>query len=137
MKAWLIRIVVNKCKDQLRSVHRRRTHSLERFFSPDPGNERSHALEIPDKSPSVERSVETAEFERMIQDALGCLPMHLRAVLILADIEGFSYDEISTIERIPMGTVKSRLVRARLQLRGFLLRQDHFLELPYRSSQQK
>lgn len=134
MKAWLIRIVVNKCKDQLRAMQRHPTQSLDRFFDADLGNQRNSLLEVPDKTPSVERFVESAELERIIQNALYRMPVQLRTTLILADIEGFSYDEIATIERIPMGTVKSRLVRARLQLRGLLLRQASFVEFADRTA---
>ena len=134
MKAWLIRIVVNKCKDQLRAIQRRRTYSLDRYFQEDLRNHRDPIVELPDKRPSVEQCVETGELERVIQGALDLLPVQLRAILILADIEAFSYEEISAIERIPMGTVKSRIVRARLQLRGILLRQANFAELVDRSA---
>src|SRR5215216_427901 len=124
MKSWLIRIAVNKCRDQLRLIYRRRAISLDRFFTPDVETSRDSVLEVPDTSPSVENCVEATELEYSIQNALSRLPVHFRSILILADIEGMSYEEISIIERIPIVTVKSRLARARLNVRGILLLQN-------------
>lgn len=124
MKSWLIRIVVNKCKDQLRVIYRRRVISLDRFFTSDGETHRDSVLEVPDPSASVENCVEATELGHSIQTALDRLPVHFRSILILADMEGMSYEEISIIERIPIGTVKSRLARARLKVHGILLLQQ-------------
>lgn len=124
MKSWLIRIVVNKCKDHWRAAYRRRALSLDRFFTQTGEQSHETALDVPDKNLSVEGCVEMAELDRTIQTALQSLPVNLRSILILGDVEGMSYEEISIIQCIPIGTVKSRLARARIRVRGILLRQS-------------
>jgi len=119
LKAWLIRILINKCCDQIR--HRQRTPaiSLNENLTDDGQNERLY-VRLQDRVPSIEEYVEAAEQTESIQECLSKLPVNYRAILALVDIEEMSYDEASTILRIPVGTVKSRLARARFYLRRAL-----------------
>jgi len=119
LKAWLIRILINKCYDQIR--HRQRTPaiSLNENLTDDGESERLY-VRLQDRVPSIEEYVEAAEQNESIQECLSKLPVNYRAILALVDIEEMSYDEASTILRIPVGTVKSRLARARFYLRRAL-----------------
>jgi RNA polymerase sigma-70 factor (ECF subfamily) len=117
-KAWLLRIVTNACYDQLRAARRRPTSAP--YAAPDA--ERGAWTADPRESPQA--YVERQELGRVIQRGLDALPPAQRFVVVLADVQGFEYKEISRALGIPMGTVKSRLNRARRRLREYLLRTD-------------
>lgn len=117
-KAWLLRTVTNTCYDELRRRMRHPTTPLE------PENDNEEEIENPiwikDDGPSPEESMERAELERAIQHCLEGLPEEFRAVAILVDVQGMDYQEVSEMIGKPLGTVKSRVSRARLRLRGCL-----------------
>jgi RNA polymerase sigma-70 factor (ECF subfamily) len=114
-KTWLARVVVNTCYDEIRLRHRRREVALV------PGGERDLEMDSPfwlaDTGPGVEEQVETAEFNRILEKCLQTLTPAYRSMLVLVDIEGFSYEEAAAAESVPLGTVRSRLARARMGLR--------------------
>jgi len=116
---WLARIVVNLCYDELRRQRRHPTQALE----PDDENtsDQSSAYWLADYSTNPEARLEAIELERTIQDCLEMLPPKHRAILILIDMEDFTYDEAAETLNIPVGTVKSRLARARLQMQNIML----------------
>lgn len=122
LKGWLIRIVVNKCGDQLRSARFRKNISIDTPVSGDWDNHSDPWFEVQDTSLPVESRLEAAELEQVLQSSLSELPMHSRSIVVLADIEELDYSEISRILDIPVGTVKSRLARARVKLRSSLLK---------------
>jgi RNA polymerase sigma-70 factor, ECF subfamily len=128
-KAWLLRIVTNACYDQLRVKQRRPTTSLDAMLidsdNPAPGADRA----APD---SPQEIAERHELGEAIQRGLSTLPPDQRVTLVLADIEGFSYDEVAASTGTNVGTVKSRLSRARAALRDFLLAQEELLPSRYR-----
>ncbi len=125
-KAWLLRTVTNACYDDLRRQKRRPTTPLE------PENDDDEEIESPrwlaDRSMSPEEKSEAAELEHAIQHCLEALPTDFRAVVVLADVQGMDYAEVAAAVRTPLGTVKSRLARARLRLRECL--QDFWELLP-------
>lgn len=125
LKAWLIRILINKCYDQFRYMQRTPAVSLNESLTDDSENERLY-VRLQDPVPSIEECVEAAEQNEYIQECLSKLPLNYRVILALVDIEEMSYGEASTILKIPIGTVKSRLARARLYLRGELKAGDVF-----------
>lgn len=98
---WLYRLALNHCRDYLR---RKRPHTIE---PPD---------SLADLTPGPELEAEAHEIRERVQAALMNLPLDWRSVVFLRDIEGLSYSEISGILEIEMGTVKSRLARARSAL---------------------
>ena len=102
---WLYRITVNRCKDYLRKMNVRKI-----FFPIEEGSEVSEY-----SSP-----VENNDISRIVMDAISKLPVKLRMPLILKDIEGFSYQEISESLNCEMGTVKSRIFRGREKLKEIL-----------------
>jgi RNA polymerase sigma-70 factor (ECF subfamily) len=90
-----------------------------------------HQLIDPNESPQA--SVERRELNAQIELGLRALPLEQQLVLILSDIHGYSYQEISEITGFPMGTVKSRISRARLRLRDFLLQQSELVSFGLRN----
>ena len=102
---WLYRITVNRCKDYLRKMN------VRRIFSPI-----EEGTEISEYSTPVEDN----DISRIVMDAISKLPVKLRMPLILKDIEGFSYQEISESLNCEMGTVKSRIFRGREKLKEIL-----------------
>jgi RNA polymerase sigma-70 factor (ECF subfamily) len=117
-RAWLLRTVTNACYDELRRRKRRPTVPLEPQTDDDEEIETPHWLS--DKSMSPEQKAEAVELEHAIQHCLEGLPADFRTVVVLADLQGLDYAEISTAARVPLGTIKSRLARARLRLRECL-----------------
>lgn len=125
LKAWFMRILINKCYDKIRHMQITPTISLDESFMDDSENE-SLYIRFRDRVPSVEECVEASERNEYIQECLNKLPTNYRVVLTLVDIEEMSYGEASTILKIPMGTVKSRLARARFYLRRELRQVNYF-----------
>ncbi|MBI5302607.1 MAG: sigma-70 family RNA polymerase sigma factor [Chloroflexi bacterium] len=133
-KAWLLRIVTNACYDQLRAKQRRPTASLDALLvdpdNPAPGVDRA-APETP------QEFAERQELGALIQRGIATLPPDQRATLVLVDIEGFDYDEAATATNTNVGTVKSRLSRARAHVRDFLLNQQELLPARYRLNSER
>jgi len=110
---WLYRITMNVCLDDLR---RRRNEPLSLTDEDDEG-EPTGERDLPDESDEPGRSAEQRELQRLVHEAIGRLPEDFRTVIVLYDIRGLSYQDISAALDIPLGTVKSRLNRARNALR--------------------
>jgi RNA polymerase sigma-70 factor (ECF subfamily) len=121
-RAWLMRIITNTVYDMLRASQR---HPLQTLF---PTNEHGEEIESPawlaDPRASVQATVERNELARTIHSSLNQLPARYREVLTLVDLYAFDYMEAAQALNIPVGTVKSRLARARVQLRGELERRE-------------
>lgn len=115
---WIYRITVNVCNDILRK--RQRKISAVSLFTSDGDDEKP--IEIKDDSPTPQDTVEINETQLEVRRAISELSDEYKAVITLFDIEGLSYDEISSIINIPVGTVKSRLNRARAALKKNLLK---------------
>lgn len=110
---WLYRIVKNVCIDELRKRKRRTVISLDAGIDSGDGE---YMLQIPDGSPGVQEQLEEAESSRFLAEALAELKENHRSVLVLADIKSYDYTEIADMLDIPVGTVKSRISRARIKL---------------------
>jgi RNA polymerase sigma-70 factor (ECF subfamily) len=113
-RAWLLRIVANTSYDLLR---RSKRHIIQPLF---PENEDGEEVESPawlvDPSPSVQAVVEQREDSTRIYRALDELPEVFRSVITLVDLYELDYGEAAKVLNVPLGTVKSRLARARLQM---------------------
>jgi RNA polymerase sigma-70 factor (ECF subfamily) len=120
LKAWFLRILVNKCYDEFRQMQRTAAISLNESLTDDFENDWLSAR-VQDRGPSIEMCFETTEQIEYLQECLNKLPTQFRVILTLVDVEELSYSEASTILKIPTGTVKSRLARARLYLRRVLM----------------
>jgi RNA polymerase sigma-70 factor (ECF subfamily) len=117
---WLTRIVINKCYDELRRQKQHPSLPLETQTSD--GEEIDSPPWLADPALTPEQKVEAYELTLAlaIEDALNALATDFRAVLVLADIQGLNYMEVAATLRVPVGTVKSRLARARLRMREHL-----------------
>jgi len=113
--AWLMRIVTNTSYDMLRQTARRPVQPL--FPEDEDGEEMDSPSWLADPNAFVERSVENSEQEQMIYQALSELKDGFRDVITLIDLQDFDYEEASQALSIPIGTVKSRLARARMQMK--------------------
>jgi RNA polymerase sigma-70 factor, ECF subfamily len=112
---WLFRIGVNFCRNRNGSREyreKRKTVSLDRNPS-----EQGLALQVEDESPSPDARMEERERNRIIRGAVETLPEDQKTVVTLRDIEGLGYEEIARITGLNLGTVKSRISRARLTLK--------------------
>ncbi len=120
-KAWLLRIVTNACYDELRRLKRRPTTPLEPIGNDNEEIESPVWLKDPGESP--EDAAARAELGAAVQQCLDGLEEDFRAVVVLVDMEGLDYAETAGVLKKPLGTVKSRLARARGKmkdcLRGF------------------
>ena len=120
-KSWFLRIVTNACYDELRRQRRRPTIPIE------PETNEGELVESPewleDKSAGPEEVLGSSEIENAIQHCLTGLEQKFRVVITLVDVSGEDYETVAQIIGTPIGTVKSRLARARLKmqqcLRGF------------------
>jgi RNA polymerase sigma-70 factor (ECF subfamily) len=117
-KAWLLRIVTNLCYDELRRRKRRPTTPLEPMDNDDEEIESPRWLSDPNGTPEDE--TERLELARALQRCLDQLPPEFRAVVTLVDIQGMDYIEAAESMAKPLGTVKSRLARARMRMRDCL-----------------
>lgn len=117
-RAWLLRIIHNMCIDELRFRKRHPSIPLEPLDDEGQPVENADWLIAPGLSPEeiIIEHENWKEVERSIQQ----LPIHLREVLILIDIETLNYEDAAAVLNIPRGTIKSRLSRARVRLRALL-----------------
>lgn len=127
-RAWLLRITLNTCYDELRRRKRRPATSIEEL----PGAEMDDGPALPDGAATPEQVVQEGELQAAIQQCIGGLGEMQRAVLVLSDVEGLSYQEIAEITGANLGTVKSRLSRARLSIRDCLQAVQELLPAVYR-----
>ena len=129
-KAWLLRIVTNACYDELRRRKRRPTTPLE------PSNEYNEEIETPqwiaDPGESPEDFATRLELGEAIQHCLDTLSIDFRTVIVLVDIQGMDYAEAAQVVGKPLGTIKSRLARARNGLRVCLREFWELLPFTYR-----
>lgn len=114
-KSWLMRIATNRCYDELRRRKRRPQTSLDEIMDE---NESFAFLRSPNDGPEIHR--QRVELALTIERCLKSLPDDQRIVTVLGDIEGYDYNEIASITKTSLGTVKSRLSRARAKLRDCL-----------------
>ncbi len=117
-KAWLLRIVTNACYDELRRRKRRPTVPLEPLD--DTGEEVESPRWMVDPADHPEDQVQNAELRKAIQHCLDKLPDEFRVAVVMVDVQGLDYSEAAASMGKPIGTIKSRLARARLRLRDCL-----------------
>jgi RNA polymerase sigma-70 factor (ECF subfamily) len=118
-RPWLFRIVTNRCYDELRRQKRRPSQPLQVT-----GSEEDQALDEPaylqDPQISSEDQLAAKQLEQAVQDCLRQLPPEFRSVVVLIDLQGMDYQEARQVIRTPLGTLKSRLARARVRLQDCL-----------------
>jgi RNA polymerase sigma-70 factor (ECF subfamily) len=130
-KAWVLRMVTNSCYDELRRKQRHPVVPLEQRVDEE-GEEVDFNEWLPSNDPTPEVSMEQAEVEHALEHCLQALPLDFRSVVILVDVQGMDYDEVAHSLGKPLGTVKSRLARARGHLRDCLQQFQELLPAKYR-----
>jgi RNA polymerase sigma-70 factor, ECF subfamily len=118
-RAWLLRITTNACYDEIRRWKRKRQIPLTPLD--DEGDEIETPSWIADQGPSIEELAEQDEFMSKIHEYLDELPAGMKTAVLLVDIQELDYVEAAQVLGIPVGTLKSRLVRGRLKLRSRLM----------------
>jgi RNA polymerase sigma-70 factor (ECF subfamily) len=127
-KSWLLRIATNSCYDELRRRKRRPISALDEL----PGGDTDDGPALAADSPTPEQTFQQSELNRAIENCISALQLDQRTVLILSDIEGLSYQEIAESAGVNLGTVKSRLSRARSGVRKCLQAVQELLPPVYR-----
>jgi RNA polymerase sigma-70 factor (ECF subfamily) len=117
-KAWLLRIVTNASYDELRRQQRRPTTSLEPTSSNNEGFDSAEWLK--DEGESPEEAALRTELNTAIQQCLEGLAPEFRAVVVMVDVQGMDYSDAAEAIQKPLGTVKSRLARARVKMQECL-----------------
>ena len=118
---WLYRIALNLCHNQQKRLQRR--HSMERWSldsAPDDDFESRGPVEVADERPLPLQRLEGDEMRYRLREALLQLPDNYRTVIVLRDIEGLTYEEIARVTDSTLEAIKSRLFRARQNLRRIL-----------------
>ncbi len=123
---WLLRIARNTCLDFLRARRRRPTVAL--YPEDENGNEMEWAPWLADPRPSPHYELERDEFSNSLYRWIDELPTPFRVVITLVDLNGIDYAAAAHALGIPMGTVKSRLARARLRIKERLLHERSFAQ---------
>jgi RNA polymerase sigma-70 factor (ECF subfamily) len=129
LRSWLSRITVNACYDELRRFARAKDVPLQVYD--EYGEEMGPASWLIDPGFSPEEQAEQSDLVEAIQSSLETLPEHYRLVAQLVDVEGLSYEETAAALGLPVGTIKSRLARARNALRESLQRYPDVLPAAY------
>jgi RNA polymerase sigma-70 factor (ECF subfamily) len=121
---WLYRIVVNECFDIAKKKKKVLAFSID---TPIVTGDDEVQRDIKDRSKLPEEEFENKELRKEIQKALNMISNEHRTMIVLRDVQGFSYDEISEMLKCPPGTVKSRINRARKALKELLSEQKELL----------
>jgi len=119
---WVFRITVNHCKNRLKYLTRRNYFRTQSLDQPLPTEEGEVTPDVEDEGETPEESLVTSEIQDLIQSKIDELDEEHRTAIVLRDIQGLSYQEIAQILRLKEGTVKSRIHRARLELKEKLER---------------
>jgi RNA polymerase sigma-70 factor (ECF subfamily) len=135
-KAWLLRVVTNKCLDEFRRQKRHPNTALEPLTHED-----QETFDSPywmtDTHPLPEEQVSQKELNLAIQHCLSHLPEEFRFIVVMVDMQEMDYREASHIVGVPLGTIKSRLARARKRLQDCLQRFSELLPSQFRSNQEE
>ena len=130
LRAWLLRIASNLCYDRLRSAKRRPEQSLDEAME-------SPGFHVPSRDPSPEQQAISREIHDHVQRAILELPFDQRNTIMLVDVQGLSYQEAADAMDVSMGTVKSRLSRARAAVRDALMAHRELLPDKFRQGRQE
>lgn len=125
LSTWVYRITTNVCLDEIRKRKLKRTVSLDQDIRLDDSEIKR---EIVSDDPPPDELAEKKEIKKTVASAINLLNEEHRTVIVLRDIQGFSYEEIAKITNCPEGTVKSRINRARQALKIILEKKRELIE---------
>ena len=120
LRAWLLRIASNASYDYIRSRARRPEQSLDESLL-------DQGFAVPSNDPSPEQHAISRELNAEIQRSIASLPMDQRTVILMIDVQGLSYQEAAQAAGVSIGTIKSRLSRARARVRDLLRQRRELL----------
>lgn len=120
ISTWIYRIATNACLDELRKRKNKWIMSLDEEYHKENGD---YIIQVEDDKPTPDVLLEQKTLKSAVNNAIAKLSEKYKLIIVLRDIQGFSYEEISDIVKTPVGTVKSRINRARLQLKEILLKE--------------
>lgn len=127
LSTWIIRVTMNVCLSHLRAAKHRKTITLNEGFSSSLVREHQSGQMRPntdprlaDREPTPDHGVQLQDQRRRVLAALAAIEPEQRAIILLRDVQGLDYDQIAAALEVAVGTVKSRLFRARLALRQHL-----------------
>jgi len=123
--AWLTQITINHCRNRWKYLKRRHYFNSDSLDDPVETGDGEMAREIPDSSDNPERAYEKKMVQHFVQRGLGKLREEQRELVVLRDLQGYSYEEIGQLIHLPVGTVKSKLHRARMDLKEILEKLSH------------
>ncbi len=113
-RRWMVRLMTTNRIDMARRAKVRQSDSLETLFEGD------STFDVADSSPSVERQAIGNLLSYELRNAIAALPNEFRTALLLSDVEGYGYEDIANTLDVPLGTVRSRIHRARHKVRTSL-----------------
>ena len=119
---WLTAITVNLGRNRLKQLQGRRYHEIYSLDEPIKSAGGSMVSDPPSNAPSAQEQMEQHDVRRKVQECISLLENDFREILVLRDMQEFSYEEIGVILKLALGTVKSRLSRARETIRDCLRR---------------
>ncbi len=125
-KAWVLRIAANSCRDKMRAARRASVTSLDSLIA-EVGD-----FIADNETESPEDYAQRQELGRLLADSLARLSEDQRLVVVLSDVQELSYEEIAQVTGTSLGTVKSRLNRARSRLRDLLRQRGELLPSEFR-----
>jgi RNA polymerase sigma-70 factor (ECF subfamily) len=128
LSTWIYRITMNVCFDELRRRKNRKLISIEQEIQLDDGDVKR---QLESESPQPSEAAEKKELKSIVRNAIEQLSDEHKEVIILRDLQAFSYDEIASILDLPVGTVKSRINRARSALKKILTENKELLSEYY------
>ncbi|MCP4606783.1 MAG: sigma-70 family RNA polymerase sigma factor [Proteobacteria bacterium] len=117
LSTWIYRIASNTCKNRQKYLGRRYYDRPARTVKSEQASDGMELVRTSARISRPDEMVEGFQLERLLQEAINSLEEETRLILVLRDIQGVSYDEISAITGHPLGTVKSRLHRGRMSLK--------------------
>jgi len=123
--AWLTQITINHCRNRWKYLERRKYFKSESLDDPIETEDGDTAKPIYDPGGNPETLYEKRLIQEAIQRGLLKLKEEQRELIVLRDLQGFSYEEMGELFRVPIGTIKSKLHRARMDLKEILERANH------------
>lgn len=119
-RTWLVGIAINVCRSRLSGAEQRRRRLTQDLTQPDAATGERVPLQLADAAPDPEAAAQAGEIRGALARALRALSPEHREVLLLRELSGLEYDEVAAALGCALGTVKSRIARARAALRAAL-----------------